>query len=190
MKLPLTYGSLLALIGALLTFGLFLAGLHDSPDKLHVAQPVSIVVMLAASITIFALAMRSRRAQYPSDREWSYGAAFGTGALTAVCAAVLGAIVSYIYFALVNPQFSDVLYQMQVTKLEEKGLGAAQIEQAEKVMRMFMSPIVLTISSLIQAIIGGVILSLIIAIFFRKPLATVPPPFEPAATPPLPPSDV
>lgn len=84
MKIPLTYGSLLALIGALLTFGLFLAGLHDTPEKLHLAQPITIAVMVIASIALFALAMRARRAQYPSNREWTYGSAFGTGVLTAL----------------------------------------------------------------------------------------------------------
>lgn len=185
MKIPLTYGSLLALIGALLTFGLFLAGLHDTPEKLHVVQPITIGVMVVASIVLFALAMRARRAQYPTNREWNYGPALGTGALTAMWSALFSAVVSYVYFALVNPQFSDVLYQMQVAKLEEKGMSSAQIEQAEKFMRMFMSPVVLTISSLIQSFIIGVIFSLIIAIFFRKPLAPAIPSVESsAATPP------
>lgn len=104
---------------------------------------------------------------------------------------MLGAIVSFVYFALVNPQFSDVLYQMQVTKMEEKGLSSTQIEQAEKIMRIFLSPIVLAISGIIQSMIGGVILSLIIAIFFRNPPVPELPNVETgAAVPPPPPPSV
>ncbi len=168
-----------------MTFGLFAAGYHDTPEKLHVAQIIGIVVMFVATVVALALAMRARRAQYPADRDWTYGSALGTGVLVAVWGTLFGAIIGYIYMAFVNPQLSDVIYQMQVTKLEEKGLSADKIAQAEKIMRMFLSPIVLTIGNAIQSIVLAVIFSLIVAIFFRKPLPAAPLAAEPASPPPM-----
>ena len=63
MKTPLLYGSVLALIGAIVLFGLFFAGLHDSPDKLATAQWIDGATGIVATVACLALAMRDRRAQ-------------------------------------------------------------------------------------------------------------------------------
>jgi hypothetical protein len=172
MKIPLVYGLLMAVVGALLMFGLFVAGFHETPDKLAVVRWPSAGVSIIASIVLLALSMHGQRAEYPANKEWSYGSAVGTGVLTALWASLFSAVVSYVYFAYVNPQFGDVVYQLQVQTMQAKGMPAARVDAAEKMMRMMLSPIPLTIIQLLQSFIALVVTSLVVAIFVRKPTAT------------------
>jgi hypothetical protein len=170
MKIPLSYGVAMAIAGALLTFVMFFAGFHDTAEKMQsgVAQTIGMVVPLAIAVTCLILAMRDKRANTPPDANWGYGSALGVGVLTGLFGALLGAVFAYIYFAFINPNMTEVIYQMQVAKMEEKGMSAEQIGNAESMMRKMMSPIMMTVFQTLMGIVWGVILSLIIAIFFRR----------------------
>jgi hypothetical protein len=170
MKTPLTYGVAMAIASALLTFVMFFAGFHDSPEKMQsgLARTISSVGPLAIAITCLALAMRDKRGTTPLDQTWGYGSALGTGVLTALVGAFVGAIFAYVYFAYINPNMADVVYQMQVAKMEANGTSADQIEKAEPMMRKFMSAPGMTLFQTFFGFLSGVVLSLIVAIFFRK----------------------
>ncbi|HVU34061.1 MAG TPA: DUF4199 domain-containing protein [Opitutaceae bacterium] len=184
MKTYLTYGALLALVGALLTFGLYLTGFHDTTDKLKVAQWIGFAIGLPSGVACLALAMRERRNELPAGRTWGYGPAFVAGLATAGWASFFGAIVSYIYLAFVNPQMSDLAYQLQIMKLEQKGVPQERIDAAASMMHRFLTPGVMTISQTIGGFIGSVLLALIVAIFFRKAVAAAAS-SESATPPPL-----
>ncbi len=171
MKTPLTYGFFSALGGAIITLLLYFTGLHDSVEKLSTAQWVGGILGLAVLVTCLALAMRDKRAAAPADAEWGYGSAFGTGVLTALFATIFGAIVTYVYFAFINPHMTEVIFAAQQAKMEARGLSATQIANAEPMMRKMISP---GISTCFQAIFGfifSVIICLIVAIFFKNPKA-------------------
>lgn len=170
MKIPLIYGLLMAIVGALLTFGLYFGGFHDTPEKLQMIRWPSAGVGVIAAIGLVVLSVRARRAEYPANREWGYGSAFGTGVVTGLWACLFSAVFSFVYFAMINPQFSDVVYQLQAQTMEAKGVPADVIARQEGIMRKVMSPVGLTIVQTVQAIFGSVIFSLVIAIFLRKPL--------------------
>lgn len=178
MKTPLTYGFLLALAGAVLTLVLFFAGFHESAEKMATAQWVGGLGGLAITIACLSLAMREKRANSPADGSWGYGSAFGTGVLTALWGALFGAIFAYVYFALINPAFSDVIVQGQIAKLEASGkLSEAQIANAEPTMRRFASPPILVAFQAVGGFIWTLVVSLIVAIFFReRPVAAGAPP--------------
>jgi ABC-type Fe3+ transport system permease subunit len=173
MKTPLTYGFLAALGGAIVNLLLYFAGLHDSMEKLTMAQIIGGVLGLAIIITCLSLAMRDKRASAPADAEWGYGAAFGVGLSTAVFMILFGAVSTYVYMAIVNPGFSDIIYAAQVAKMEEKGMSSAQIASAEPMMRKVMSPIGSTIFQAVGGAIFCTVIAAIVAIFFRKPRAVV-----------------
>jgi hypothetical protein len=168
MKTPLIYGLLLAVAGTLLNFGLFFAGFHDTPEKLHSVQWVQGTFGLVATLVALVLAMRARRAEYPADQAWTYGSAFGAGELTAMWGILFGAIFSLIYFLVVNPQFSEVVYQMQVQQMELKNVPASAISQAEPIMRRMTSPYLMTAMNSVVGLFICTLLALIVAIFFRS----------------------
>jgi hypothetical protein len=175
MKTPLIYGAAMAIAGALLTFILFFAGFHDSAEKMGsgVAQTLGIVGPLLIAIVCLALAMRDKRANTSTDSPWGYGSALGTGVLTGLFSTLLGAIFAYIYLAFLNPEMPNVMYEMQIAKMEEKGTPPEQIEAAEGMMRTMLSPGVMTLFQSIVGFLWTVILSLIIAIFYKSRPATL-----------------
>lgn len=185
MKTPLTYGALLALIGALVTFGCFFAGLHDSVDTLKTAQWITSLVGLVATVVCLLLAMRAQRAELAPDRPWGYGPALGVGVLTGLWAAIIGAAVMYVYVSVINPQYSELIYQARVASLQAKNLPPEAVENTSAMMRRFDTPIVLTLSQLIGSFVGNVILALIVAIFVRRPRAEMTPAPESPVPPPI-----
>lgn len=173
MKLAATYGALMAIANAILLLVLFFAGLHDNAERLSTAQWVGVVGGVAISVTGLALTMREKRAQYPAEEEWGYGSALGGGVLAGVVASFLGMVTAALYFGLINPGFSDVVWQAQSAAMEAKGVSAAQIEKIEPMVRKWISPVALTIIQGISGVIWSVVLALVVAIFFRRrPAAT------------------
>jgi hypothetical protein len=173
MKTPLFYGCLSAFGGAVLTLLVYFAGFHDTVEKLPTAQLIVGVAGIAIFITCLALTMRDKRAQAAPGSEWGYGSALGAGVLMSVFSVLLGCIFNYLYFTVINPHMSDLIFAAQQAKMEEKGMSADQIAKAEPIMRKMMSPAVTTLIQLIGGFIISVLISLIVAIFFREPRASV-----------------
>ena len=158
----------MAVAGVLVTFVFYFAGFHDTAEKMSSVQTLGSIAPLAIGITCLTLSMRAKRASAPVESEWGYGSALGAGVMTGLFASLFGMLTAYAYFAFVNPHMTDVIFQMQAAKMEAAGMSAARIESAEPMMRKMMSPLVLT---LVQGFMGfciSVVLSLIIAIFFRE----------------------
>lgn len=168
MKLALTYGSLMAFAGAVLTLLMFFAGLHDDTAKLKSAQWVGMAGGIAIGVASLALAMKEKRRTYTTEEDWGYGNALGAGVLTSLVGALLGAVFAYLYFAIINPGLSDLMVQAQIDAMIEAGLPAAKAEETEPMMRKWMSPPAMTVFQAIFGFIWSVGLSLLIAIFYRQ----------------------
>lgn len=170
MKIPLIYGAAMAIAGALLTFILFFAGFHDSVEKMQsgIGQTIGMVGPAVIALVCLALAMRDKRANTPPDLSWGYGSALGTGVLTGLFGALFGAIFAYIYLAFLNPELSDVMYDMQIAKMEDQGLPPEQIDGAKRIMRTMLSPGMMTLFQTFGGFLWTVGLSLIVAIFYKR----------------------
>lgn len=168
MKNALTYGLFMALAGAALLLLMYFLGFHDTPEKMQSVQWVGMVGGVVLGVVFLSLAMRDKRADFPAAEDWGYGNALGAGVLTSLFASLFGIVTAYLYFGVLNPDFSEVTYQMQVKAMEAKGMSADAIAKAEPMMRKFMSPGVLVAFQAFFGFVWSVVLSLIIAIFFRK----------------------
>jgi membrane associated rhomboid family serine protease len=181
MKTALIYGAAMAIAGAVLTLLMYFAGFHDNAEKMAAARWVGMIGGIGIGVACLALAMREKRAGYSADQEWGYGPAFGGGVLTSLFASLFGLITAYLYFAILNPDFSEVILQTQISAMEARGMTQAQIDRAEPMLRKWMSPLAMTIMQGISGFVMSVVLALIVAIFFRKPLAGT----EEAGEPPV-----
>lgn len=168
MKTSLTYGFIMALGTALVSLGFFFAGYHDDAAKMETAQRISMVLNIAIAIVTIVLGMREKRALTPADQNWGYGSALGTGLMVSLWGTLFSCIYSYAYFTLINPAINEVIFQAQVLKMEESGMSAAQIAQAEPMMRKWMSPAVMTIMSFFIILIFNAVISFIAAIFVKN----------------------
>jgi len=87
-----------------------------------------------------------------------------------VIATVIAAVYSYLYFTVINPGIiEEILIKSEEQILEQNpDISDAQLEQALSMTEMFVSPLVMTIFSVIFSIIAGAIVSLLIAIFVKR----------------------
>ena len=154
MKTYLTYGFAMALGGALISFAMFFLGLHDSPSKLDLAQWIQMGCGIALGVTCIVLGTKARRAEVPAGAAFGYGSALVT---------------TYVYLAIINPGYGDVVLQAQAEKLEGKGLKSEQIEQIQKMSAIMMKPGVMTAFSFIAGLFFGTVISLISAAFLKRP---------------------
>ena len=159
----------MALAGALLAIGLYLLGFHSDPDKLGTAQVIGTLGGLIIGTACITLGIKARRAAVPATEEFGYGRALGTGVLVALFAALFGIGTSLLYTTVINPKFIDVIVQAQVGKLEEKGLSAAQIEGAEKMIRTLSSPGLQSVFNFFGGLLFGTLISLVSAAFLKRP---------------------
>ena len=176
VKHSLTFGLLLALAGSLTSLGLFLAGYHDTTEKLQVAQKIQMAVGVAASVACLVAAIRAQRADAPAEADWGYGSAFGTGVLTGLCAVVIGSAFSYVYFKFIDPNLNETLIQMQLAAMAERGMPAKSISEVEPMVRRWMMPEIMTLMQAVTGLIASTVLSALIALFFRaRPTAAATP---------------
>ncbi|HVU23080.1 MAG TPA: DUF4199 domain-containing protein [Opitutus sp.] len=174
MKTYVTYGFLLALGGALLNLVLFFLGFHSEVEKLGSAQWIGGIVGLIIGVTLTVLGVRARRGEVPVAEPFGYGRALGAAVMITLFASLFGAVFNLIYMQFINPGFQDVLVQAQLAKLEAKGLAGAQLDQAEKMTRIFTGPVVSSCVNFIVGMFFGTIISLIIAAFVRRPASAAP----------------
>ena len=175
MKLYVTYGALIALGSAILTMAMFALGYHS--ENIAAGQKIGWLGVLIAVAGI-ALGMREYRNEV-GEGVMSYGRGVGTGALIAIWSSLFSAVFNFIYFKFINPGFSDAMVAFQMAEMERKGIPANNIEQAEGMLRLFSSPIMITIMGLFMGAIFGVIISLILAAIFKsKPGVSAPPPVQ------------
>ena len=153
---------------AMLTLLMFFAGLHDSPESMQTASWIGVLGSVIISITALGFAMREKRAERGPTGTWSYGSAVAVGVLTAIVGVLLGGIFSYLYFSIINPGAADTLLQSQLYAMEAKGMSPAQLDQAEPMMRRWMTPGLLSLAQGLSGFIWLVVLTLLVALFFRR----------------------
>jgi len=175
MKTCALYGFISALAGAFLVLILYFLGFHSDPAKLGTAQAIGTIAGLAIVIVVIALGVKARREEVPAEEEFGYGATLRAGVLISLVAAILSAIFTYAYHAFINPGFSNILVQDAVGKMEAKGISGAQLDKIESFDRVIFSPVAMAAIALIMGFIIGVIISLIVAAFLKRPAPAQPP---------------
>ena len=169
MKTYLAYGFYLSLANALLLFALYFLGFHSEASKLGTAQTIQTVGALAIGITCTVLGTKARRAEVPPAEDFGYGRALGAGFMIALFAALFGTVFTYLYSAVINPGFIEIMMQAQSDKLEAKGLSADKIEQINTMTRTWMKPGIQAGVGFIFGVFVGTLISLITAAFLKRP---------------------
>lgn len=175
MKIPLLYGSAMAVAGTLVTLVQYLLGFHNDMARFETGKTVGTIAGFAITIIGLILVMRFVR-DTTSDGSLSYGKAVGTGALTSVFQGVIGGILTYVYGTLINPEFHELVFENARQKL-----SADQAQAAEGMLRFFTSPLWFLVVMVFVTPIVGTIFSLIIGAFMKRPpRAPQPPPLTAA----------
>jgi uncharacterized protein DUF4199 len=168
MKIPLTYGGLIALASAVVFLVLFFLGFHSDPAKIQMAGIIAGSLSLVISTTGITLGTRARRSEISPGEGFSYGRAFGTGLSIGAIAAFFSSIFQVIYVTLINPSYTDVMSQQQAMAMEAKGVPPEQIEKIQKFSHIFTHPAVQFIFALFFGILFAVVIALIVAAFLKR----------------------
>jgi hypothetical protein len=176
MKTCSLYGFIWALAGALLALALYFLGFHSDLAKLAAAKWIGGVGGLTIAVVVMVLGIKARSAEIPVTQKFGYGGALLAGVQISIVASILNAAFAYIYYAFINPGFSELLLQDAMDKVQAKGVSGPQLDQVEKVTRFMMSPGMQVVTTLIAGFIFGFIIALILAAFLKRPEPAVPPP--------------
>ena len=168
MKTSLTYGFVLALGGAIVAMALFFLGFYDTPEKMEMARWVSMVLGTAISIIVITMGVKDKRDLTPADKPWGYGSACGTGFMTGLVGAILGAVFQYAYFAYINTGAQEVIWQAQRAAFEAKGMTADKIDQIEPMVRKWTSPVMMAVFGFGGALLFNTIFALIVGAFTKN----------------------
>jgi hypothetical protein len=174
MKTCLLYGFLLALANFLITLILFICGLHSDAAHLSLSHWVSGLSILILPIVFFVLGIKARRDALPPEEGFGYGQAFGVGFGIQLFASLFVAVTTYAYAAFIDPHFTDVALQAQADAMQARGMSSEQIDRAQSMMHMFMSPVAQAVAACFISLVMGVIILLIVAAFLRRPSARDP----------------
>ncbi|MEO7415226.1 MAG: DUF4199 domain-containing protein [Opitutaceae bacterium] len=176
MKTYLTYGAAMAIAGVLLNLVLYFAGFHSDASKLGTAQLIGGLAGIGIAIACIVLGTRARRAEVlATNEDFGYGRALGAGVMITLFSALCGMVTSYLYMNVINPDFTEVMIQNQVQKMEASGVGGDKIEQMETVTRKMMNPAIMTAMGFIGAMFSGTLISLISAAFLKRQASDGPP---------------
>jgi hypothetical protein len=98
----------------------------------------------------------------------TYGKGFTYGLVISIVASVLVAIYSFLYLKMIDPDAIQRALIMAEETMIERGLPDEQIEQAMNITKRMMTPLFMTLTSLLWTAIVGIVASLIIAAIFKK----------------------
>jgi len=169
MKIPLNYGALIAFAGIVVSLVGYLLGYHNDLEKFELGNRISQIASLLISVIGILLAMRAVRAQSP-DGSLSFGRAVGTGALVSLVSGAISAVYVLLYGLVINPEFHELILESATSKM-----SAEQADAAAGMMRFFTGAIWTSLMVLIVSPIFGTLISLIVALFVKKPAQTPPP---------------
>jgi hypothetical protein len=169
MKTCALYGFISSLAGAFLILALYFLGFHSDQAKLGAAKWIGGIGGLAIGVTCTALGVKARRDEVPASEEFGYGSALWAGVVISFVASVLSALFTYAYHAFINTGFSEILIQDAMSKLEAKGISGPALDKMEAFNRFMFTPVWEAVIALVFGFIFGVLLSLIIAAFVKRP---------------------
>jgi len=104
----------------------------------------------------------------------SYKKALGTGTLMAFFGAILVGVFAYIYLAFIDHSLIDFTLEEAQKKLMKQGMPDEQIETAMRYTKMFTTPLIMGVLTILGNTFMGFIFSLIISIFIKKETTTSP----------------
>lgn len=166
MKTSLTYAFGMSLAGILIHLLSYLLGHHNDPSSFQTGQTIALVTGPLIAVSVLVLGLRTLRDESPTQ-SLSYGRAVGAGTLISSLSGTISAMFTYVYGTFINPEFHQVMYEFQISKVAEQ-MTASQIEQAAPMMRFFTSAAWISLAQFLFSPILGVILSAIIAFFVKR----------------------
>ena len=153
------YGLLAGLASVIISFGLNMAELEQTPAK-----------WLGTVILILAIVLAHKFFKQQNGGFLSYGQGLSIGTILSVVVGVISAAFSYIYIRLVDPEFVNRIMDKTRSDMEARGnMSDAQIEQAMTWTAKFMDGPLMVGTVLFMIVLTGFLASLLISAITKNP---------------------
>ncbi|UOQ77981.1 DUF4199 domain-containing protein [Hymenobacter sp. 5516J-16] len=97
----------------------------------------------------------------------SYGQGLRIGTILSAVAGAVSSLFSYLYVNFIDPEYMNRVMELTRSRMEEKGLDDAQIDQAIAMAQKFSSGPITILFGLLVSVLMGFIVSLIISAFTK-----------------------
>ena len=164
MNTPLLYAIIMAIGQIALTLVSFFLGYQT--EQINQGTWFGFIPLLYG-IAVYWFSLKAVRAEN-NGQYLTYGQGVGTGMLVALYSGLLGSLYTYIHFTWVNPNFTDYLIEASRVKWVAANLSEAQMEGAEKGVRMFTRPALQAGFGFMATLVIGLIIALIIAAILKR----------------------
>lgn len=128
---------------------------------------ISAYISYALIIGCLSWALWSFR-EYLGEQGLTYGRALGFGTLLSLFASLIVAFYTFVLYKIVDPGLIDKLLIFIEENLIKSGSPENQVETVINLYKKVLSPLTFSLGQVLNITFLGFILSLIIAIFFRR----------------------
>lgn len=155
----LRYGLLTGVASAIVSFLLNMSHSEQSPAK-----------WLTFVIIIGGIILAQKAYRQANGEFMSYGQGLSVGMVVSAVSSVIGAVFSYLYVTLIDPEMTARILDKARADMEERGtMSEAQMDQAMHWTSMFVQGPALAGIALVGGILTGLIVSLITAAILKNP---------------------
>jgi hypothetical protein len=164
MSTKFTYALIMTVCQVVFSLVMYFLGFET--EKLAVGQYFGWLA-LVYTIVVLWLGIKAVREESPGQA-LGYGGCVGAGTLICLYSGLMGGVYRFIHLKFINTSFADYQIEFMRTKWVAKGMSDAQMDQAEGFTRGMMGPVAQGIMTPVFAVIFGVLVALVLAIFLKR----------------------
>ncbi|SNT13743.1 Protein of unknown function [Ekhidna lutea] len=157
-SISMKWGVIYGLVGIIFLVVVDFAGMMQN-------RAVSWIGYLILGALIF---MAHKEYKSEGDGYMSYSKGLGIGTLTTLIGGIINSLFFFVYISFINTEFVNLIKEKSIMDMEARGMSDAEIDQAMGFSEAFMSPVAMTIFSILGTVLFGFILSLIVSIFTKN----------------------
>jgi uncharacterized protein YjeT (DUF2065 family) len=153
------YGLLMGLASVIFSF-LQLTFIEDPETPLR---------WIGVVILVIGIVLAHKQFKQQNQGFMSYGQGLAIGAITSAVSGVIGGVFTFTYFTFIDPSYMARVMELTRSRMEEKGMPDAQIDQAMAWTEKFATGPISMVFAILGGLLMGFLVSLIISAFTKNP---------------------
>lgn len=158
-------GGLISVSLALLTNILGMVNYEVNPDgTTGGSNTLTTVLSIAVFVGVLFIAIREHRDKV-LDGRIKFGTAFGVAAMAIVMMTFISSVYTWIFFSFIEPDIIDTMMTQALEQMEDQG---QDIEEAEGIIRRFISPAFFAVASFFSGTFMGMLVGLVVSAVLKR----------------------
>lgn len=162
LKRGLIYGGAIAAAGAALTAVISAAGLQPTEGA------GQLVGLLGLLFPVVGIVLAIRAAKRAETGEFTFGDGFKQGLVVSAVAALLSAVLTYLYVTVIDPDYLETVRAATEAQLRAQGYSAREIARTQAATGGMTTPGAASLIGGITQFVLGLVISALAALFMRR----------------------